>query len=351
MRRMTDIQGVVRISGHINSDAARAVEPGVGEGDVTIAICTFRRPFVSDAIRSLACQRASTSGFELLIVDNDDTPSAQQNVERTAADAGLIVRYLHCPGRNISVARNACLEACRTAWLAFIDDDEIATSGWLSRLIAAARPDIAAVFGPVRAIYAADAPVWVRTGDFHSVVPVQRGGCIRTGYTCNVLLNLRHPAVAGRRFHWDLGRSGGEDTVFFAEIWGAGGRLGYAADAIVEEKVVQDRETMAWLMRRRFRSGQTIGRLCAVEKGWLGRLALLASAFSKIVFCTVVCLFSIASAVGWRRWLLRLTLHTGVIARLLGIYEWRLYETALTGEPGTAGHAGKPAFGNPDPSS
>jgi hypothetical protein len=39
-------------------------------------------------------------------------------------------------GPNIAIARNAGLAACKTRWLAFLDDDEVASLGWRDRLIA-----------------------------------------------------------------------------------------------------------------------------------------------------------------------------------------------------------------------
>ena len=97
----------------------------------------------------------------------------------------------------------------------------------------------------------------MREGDFHSTLPVWVGDEIRTGYTCNVLLRLASPHVAGRRFNLALGRTGGEDTEFFSHMHADGGKIAFAERAYVYEPVTESRADLGWLAKRRFRFGQT----------------------------------------------------------------------------------------------
>ena len=130
---------------------------------VDVGVCTFRRPAVAETLASLARQ-ALPDGVRLrvIVADNDETPSAEALVRRTAAEHGLDLAYAHAPARNICIARNACLDAARADWFAFIDDDEIATPGWLAALLAEAeRGGWDAVLGPVKAVYGAGAPDWI----------------------------------------------------------------------------------------------------------------------------------------------------------------------------------------------
>ncbi|TGW05906.1 glycosyltransferase family 2 protein, partial [Mesorhizobium sp. M2D.F.Ca.ET.145.01.1.1] len=187
---------------------------------IDIGVCTFRRPELAETLRSLAAL-AMPDGFEVgvIVADNDDTPSARELVATLSRDLKLTVRYRHCPARNISIARNACLDASEADFLAFIDDDETATARWLAELVATAEESGAtAVLGPVRALYRPDAPDWMRRGDFHSTLPVRVRGEIRTGYTCNVLLRMGSDSLRGRRFSLARGQTGGEDTEFFDQM-------------------------------------------------------------------------------------------------------------------------------------
>ncbi|TIU75784.1 MAG: glycosyltransferase, partial [Mesorhizobium sp.] len=122
--------------------------------------------------------------------------------------------------------------------VAFIDDDETASPGWLVELMATAdATGAAAVLGPVRAHYRQDAPDWMQKGDFHSTLPVWVRGEIRTGYTCNVLLRTTDASLRGRRFSLARGQTGGEDTEFFDAMVKAGGRIAFAPQAFVEDVV------------------------------------------------------------------------------------------------------------------
>jgi succinoglycan biosynthesis protein ExoM len=122
-------------------------------------------------------------------------------------------------------------------FLAFLDDDETAEAGWLTALWAPCReagprwcwaPSIRSI--PTRARLDAAAAV-------HATRPVHVRGEIRTGYTCNVLIDRARPEIRALRFDPALGRSGGEDSDYFARVVLMGGRIAYAPDALVTEPV------------------------------------------------------------------------------------------------------------------
>jgi hypothetical protein len=49
------------------------------------------------------------------------------------------------------------------------------------------------VLGPVDPVYPEDAPDWMRATSVHATRPVHVRGEIRTGYTCNVLIDRHRP--------------------------------------------------------------------------------------------------------------------------------------------------------------
>lgn len=294
---------------------------------IDICVCTFRRPDLAATLRSLAAMDLP-QGFRvsIIVADNDDTDSAAGLVGEHAATCELPIRYIHAPACNISVARNSCLDASAAEFVAFIDDDEKATSQWLPRLIEMA--DIAGadvVLGPVRARYSTSAPAWMRMGDFHSTYPVFVGSEIRTGYTCNVLLRMAAPSIAGRRFNLSRGRTGGEDTEYFDHVFGAGGRFAYAADAWVEEPVPSSRASFGWLAQRRYRVGQTHGRLLGSKRSVLGLLPAIGLAAAKAGYSLAGAGLAAFNPVRRNRGLLRGVMHVGVVGGLLGMRELRLY--------------------------
>ena len=294
---------------------------------IDIGICTYRRPAVADTLASLAALELPPDvRVRIIVADNDAEPSARATVEAAAARHGLDVAYVHAPARNISIARNACLDAAAGELLAFIDDDETAAPGWLAALLAAADAGgFDAVLGPVNAVYGEDAPGWIARGDFHSTRPARSGGRIVKGYAGNVLIRRATIQRLGLRFDLALGRQGGEDDQFFYRLTDAGGTIGYAPDALAWEPVPPARASLAWLLKRSFRTGQTHGdRLGARHRG-AGRAGQIAVAAAKAGACVAGAAAALPSAVGRGRWLVRGALHAGVVARLAGLRPLQLY--------------------------
>jgi len=294
---------------------------------IDICVCTFRRRELADTLQSLAAMDLP-AGYRIGIVvaDNDEVPSAAELVSVLADELSLEVRYVHCPARNISLARNACLDASSADFVAFIDDDEKATGTWLKRLVETAQATGAeVVLGPVKARYGTGAPGWMQVGDFHSTYPVFVRGEIRTGYTCNALLRIASPSIAGRRFSLERGQSGGEDTEFFDQVFGAGGRISYAAEAWVEEPVPASRASFRWLTTRRFRVGQTHGRLLGAKRSGVGRFGEFVRASAKAGYCFAAAGLTALQPVSRNRSLLRGVMHLGVLSGLAGARELRLY--------------------------
>lgn len=259
--------------------------------------------------------------MRVIVTDNDDTPSARALV--AAASAGLDVHYVHAPARNISIARNACLDAATAPLIAFLDDDEIAPPGWLSSLLAKMQASAAPiVLGPVQAQYGSDLPAWVAAADLHSTAPAIRAdGAIDTGYSCNVL--FRSDILKGARFDLSLGRSGGEDAVFFNALYRQGNMIAFAPEALLFEQVTHARGALRWLVRRWFRNGQTYAsiRLSADQRP----VTLVLQASAKAAVYAAAAVAQCWSPSGWRRAVVRGALHVGAVSRALGKRELQLY--------------------------
>lgn len=292
---------------------------------VDICICTFRRPGVVETLESVAKQTdLDDVRVRVVIADNEERPEAEIRVRDAAARLGLELVYVHAPARNISIARNACLDAAQGDYAIFLDDDETAAPGWLAAHLAKATEGWDAVLGPVRAVYSADADAWLTKADLHSTAPVISGGKIVKGYAGNALLRRATVERLGLRFDLGRGRQGGEDDDFFYRLTDAGGTIGYAPDALAYEPVPQNRASLRWLATRGFRTGQThAGRL--LDQGARGRLSQAALAGLKGVVCLAVALIQTPAEARRNAWLVRGALHAGVVARLAGLRTLQLY--------------------------
>ncbi|HEY8614655.1 glycosyltransferase family 2 protein [Phenylobacterium sp.] len=295
--------------------------------NVDVGVCTFRRAAVAETLVSLGDQRLPDGVvMRVVVADNDETNEAEGRIRAGAEAAGVALTYVHAPSRNISLARNACLDAASGDFLAFIDDDETATPGWLAALLAeAGRGGWDAVLGPVKAVYEAEAPNWLVAGDFHSTAPVQVDGKILKGYAGNVLIRMDAVRSRGLRFNLALGRQGGEDDDFFYRLTDTGGTIGYAPDALAYEPVPAGRASLQWLLKRSFRTGQTHGARLEARHHGPAKIAQIGVAGAKSGVCLAGAAASVLSPARRSRWLVRGSMHAGVVARLAGLKELQLY--------------------------
>ena len=295
--------------------------------DVTVAICTFRRPSVVQAVESVTRQRLPAGlRLRVLVIDNDASPSAKKLIDQARAKSSVDIEYHHAPGQNISIARNAALEKCATELLAFLDDDEYAPPDWLANLVLS-RQGAEAVFGPCEALYPDGTPSWLRLGDFHSN-RLERPGIIDTGYTSNVLIDMEFVHRHGLAFDPLLGESGGEDTMFFRALHWSGGRLRYAPKAVVHEKVVASRLNLTRIRLRRYRAGQVYALMLHRFDRRAYLLALMTAPL-KVVACVIMSGASLFKPGRAPWWLMRGVFHFGVLSFGLGAKLHREYQRSV----------------------
>lgn len=228
---------------------------------VSVCVCTFKRPHVLQTIHSVLAQEGLFNlKIEIVVVDDDPQWSAKPIVESISTSAPHPVRYVRSGAQNVAAARNACLDAARGSWIAFIDDDEIAETDWLSRLVAAQLQHGADVVkGYVRAVYPSGAPHWIKTADPYTRDYGPTGARPKRLATGNVLFSRNMAERHQLRFKTIFGRSGGEDTEFLERFRENGAKIVASREAIVNEIVPESRTTSAYLASRYKRMGQTDG--------------------------------------------------------------------------------------------
>ncbi|MCR0982323.1 glycosyltransferase family 2 protein [Roseomonas populi] len=244
-----------------------------------VAITTYNRPaMLLDAVRSARAQVLPDGiAARVLVVDNSRDANARDAVLVEAARTGLPLHYLSIPEPNISLARNAALAACDDDWLAFMDDDQVASTTWLANLIATGeRTGADVVFGAVLPIFPAGPPSWDPTGrsltrdialpdgspiglDHDARLSglwIGTNGCLLRSAT-----TIAPHAGAAPAFNPALGRTGGEDYDFFVRLHAAGRRFVWCADAPLREVIPAERLTTAYRRARSFRAGQLYARI------------------------------------------------------------------------------------------
>lgn len=300
---------------------------------VAIGLCTFRRASLVQTLESLALQ-TGIGDVEccVIIADNDETQSALPLVKKSQIDHPLQLHYIHAPAFNISVARNALLETAQSLnadFLAMIDDDETASPDWVRHMLEEmSSTDSDVVVGKITAIYRSDTAAWLQKARPHDTAPViQRDGRILNGYSGNVMLRLSSPFLQGHRFNPELGQTGGEDDLFFRTMVRAGGKIGYAPEAVVLEEVPEARESLQYLLLRKFRAGQTHGLITQPDRGGTHGVVHLTKAASKATVLLAWAGLNVFRPERRMKALLRASLHAGVCSHLLGKKTLELYKS------------------------
>jgi cellulose synthase/poly-beta-1,6-N-acetylglucosamine synthase-like glycosyltransferase len=241
--------------------------------DVAIIVPTLRRPdSLERALRSLFAQaRVGDRVSEIVVVDNDPAGSARTGVEALQTFAPWPLVYVHAPRPGVATARNAGLAATRAPLIAFLDDDEAASPGWLAALLKAQDTTGAdAVFGPITG-RAPTARPWLKPylERFFGREGPERTGLIETPFGCGNSLMARATALPGcAPFDVASDQAGGEDDALFAALKARGGRFGWAADAMVEEFAPAHRATLKYALARAFAYGQGPSQTAAAGRDW-----------------------------------------------------------------------------------
>lgn len=235
---------------------------------VTVMIPTQRRlDGLAVAVRSVCAQTGvDFAALELVVVDNDQVPSARGTVAELAAQAPFPLHYVHEPRPGVAHARNAGMARASGELIAFLDDDEEAPAGWLAALLAAqALYEADVVFGPVRA----RAPASVAAHRdylerFFSRLGPDQAGIIDHYYGCGDSL-LRRAALPDpvAPFAVERNHIGGEDDMLFGHMKAGGARFAWEPAAWVWEDPVPDRLRLDYTIRRAFAYGQGPTSHCA----------------------------------------------------------------------------------------
>jgi len=240
--------------------------------DVAVLIPTLRRPeSLTRALRSLFGQTAAMR--EIVVVDNDPQGTADPVVEALRAEAPCPLVLVHTPTPGVATARNAGLAATAAPLIAFLDDDEAASPGWLAALVdiqTATGADV--VFSPIRG-RVPETVGWTRDylERFFGREGPADSGLIDRAYGCGASLMVRATALLGPApFDTRADQAGGEDDALFAALGARGGRFAWAAEAWVEEFAPAHRATLRYALARAFAYGQGPSQTAAANRNWPG---------------------------------------------------------------------------------
>lgn len=232
---------------------------------ITLCICTYNRyDVLPKALASALNQSLSRDLYRVVVVDNSPDHERAEAFGSAYRDGRFVdYRIERTPG--LSNARNVGARECGTEFIAYMDDDAIASPQWLERLVEAFDqfgPNTAVVGGRVDPIWEVPRPTWMGDAMLGYVSVVNWGGQARIAGPkewlagTNIAFRTQTVLEAGG-FDVKLGRTGGgaallsnEEIVVVEYLRSKGMDAVYAPEAAVQHLVERRRLVQSWFRRR-----------------------------------------------------------------------------------------------------
>lgn len=245
----------------------------VSQFDLAICIPTFRRPQLLRALLDSLLPELQGRAAVVIVADNDCGQEAPAVIEAFRA-LWPSIRCIPVAARGVAQVRNALiaqshLDAPNWRWLVMLDDDGLATPGWLGNLLATGDQYQAhLVGGPVQGVLPAGASWLARHSTFAARGRWPSGLVPTLNTTQNLgiarrLLDL----VPEPLFRNEYGASGGEDYDLFRRVARAQGRIAWCDEAIIMEPAPADRLTVPALLYRYHSTGMY---MVAIDRSYDG---------------------------------------------------------------------------------
>ena len=231
---------------------------------ITVLVCAYTEKRWDDLILSIQSIRnqALRPTQIILVIDHN-----QQLYQRASAEFPDVQVIENCNEQGLSGARNSGIPLAKGEIVAFIDEDAIAATDWLSTLVAAYKsPDVMGAGGFIHPAWAEKKPEWFPeefnwvVGCTYKGVP-EKTGPVRNMIGCN--MSFRREAfekVGG--FRANMGRIGTiplgcEETEFCIRLkqnWPNGSFI-YEPRAKVDHSVPRDRGKFSYFRSRCYAEG------------------------------------------------------------------------------------------------
>lgn len=252
---------------------------------VSVIVCTHtfaRREMLEDLIDSIA--GGSLRPDEVVVVVDRNRSLFEA---LTAASWPLPLSVIESPGSGLSAARNAGWQAVRAPLVAFIDDDAVATPGWLAELVdAAGRHEADVVGGAIEPQWTGEAPAWYSrylgwvVGCSYEGLP-REAARVRNVIGCNMLFRRELLERLGG-FDTTLGRTnnglaGCEETELCIRANRAGAAVVLIPGASVSQILPADRRRFRYALKRGWDEGRSKRMLVALH----GRVLATESTYAR----------------------------------------------------------------------
>jgi glycosyltransferase involved in cell wall biosynthesis len=235
---------------------------------ISAVICTHNREkFIEKSITSLLQQDLDKDIYEIIVVDNRSTDTTAQII-KTMASRERNIKYIFEKNLGLSFARNAGWENTRGKYVAFLDDDAVASPAWLSNIVRCFRQNgdnIAITGGKVEPIWEVPPPPWLtpRLEAALAIIDWSELPQVINGNQWLAGVNVAYRKTILERFNGfntELGRKGKKllsmEEIFLRDQLAANGfKSFYDPKICVKHHIARSRLTKQWFFKRYFWQG------------------------------------------------------------------------------------------------
>lgn len=237
---------------------------------ISVIICTRNRAqLLAQALESLETQTLSEDEFEVVVVDNGSTDSTHAVATEHA------VRYVYEKTTGLSQARNTGWKHAHGEYIAFLDDDAVAGTKWLQKILESFQMTTdthVCVGGKIVLKLQSNLPTWLDPYLYFclgaldcSATPTSLNDTVFMLHGCNFAVK-KSTLMKFNGFDTTLGRHGkqllsGEEILLQQQIKDIGGTLYYHPDAEVIHHTEKGRLTRGWFVTRMYFEGVSTARI------------------------------------------------------------------------------------------
>lgn len=236
---------------------------------ISAIICTHNRSdLLPKAIDSLISQTIPDSSYEIIVVDNASTDNTKSVCESYLLRPNFRYIYESVPG--LSVARNRGLAEAKGKYVAYMDDDAIASPQWLEQLLnafATVQPAPVSVGGKINPIWEVEKPDWFPDAKKPYLTILDYGDEAvfltypKILYGTNMAFS-KQVLVDACGFRTDVGRKkycllSGEEMEVYRRFTEKSLPVYYIPTASVQHLVPKNRLTKKWLYSRHYWQGRS----------------------------------------------------------------------------------------------
>ena len=241
---------------------------------ITVAICTYNRagrlPTLVKTLRQQKCPISS----EILVVDNNSSDDTQEVLRELVQLDGMPLRFVKETKQGIVHARNRAIDESRnSAYLAFIDDDELPGPSWLNAAVDALdREEAECVGGEIRvSLSVAERPSWLEEELLPFLGEVKNGPApfwiadrSTPVWSGNIAFRVSLFAE-GLRFDHRYNREGdavggGEDVIMLDFLLKRGTRIRYRPDMVIDHLIEEWKLKRRYFLKLHYKCGWKTGR-------------------------------------------------------------------------------------------